>query len=262
MIPQSAIIEWKNFVPWTTFEQVEQDLIISRAVVDIFNNEFLSRSLAFRGGTALHKLYILPQPRYSEDIDLVQIRPEPIKETVQQLQDALAYLGSSSVEQKKGNTTLKFRFESEIAPVQPLRLKIETNCREHFTILGWEKKEFSVDSQWFSGTSQLTTYKIEELLGTKLRALYQRRKGRDLYDIHKALISLPLDITQILKCYNEYMAFSVDKPPTQKQFLLNLAEKMKDTDFLGDTVAILRPTEKYDPIEAYESVISNIISKI
>ena len=111
-------------MPWTTFEQVEQDLIISRALVDIFNNEFLSRSLAFRGGTALHKLFILPQPRYSEDIDLVQIRPEPIKETVRQLQDALAYLGSSSVEQKKGNTTLDMFFHSSDSDLIPQLMEV------------------------------------------------------------------------------------------------------------------------------------------
>ena len=34
------------------------------------------------GGTALHKLYLQPQVRYSEDIDLVQINSEPINPIV------------------------------------------------------------------------------------------------------------------------------------------------------------------------------------
>lgn len=74
MIPQAYITEWGNYVPWKTNEQIEQDLIISRALVEIFKDPFLADRLAFRGGTALHKLFMQPQPRYSEDIDLVQVR--------------------------------------------------------------------------------------------------------------------------------------------------------------------------------------------
>jgi predicted nucleotidyltransferase component of viral defense system len=80
MIPQAYITEWSNHAPWQTNEQIEQDFVICKALVEIFKDEFLADSLAFRGGTALHKLYLQPQSRYSEDIDLVQIRPEPIKE--------------------------------------------------------------------------------------------------------------------------------------------------------------------------------------
>ena len=70
---------WNEHAPWIEPAMVEQDLIICRALVDIFSDEFLREQLAFRGGTALHKLYMHPQPRYSEDIDLVQINPGPIK---------------------------------------------------------------------------------------------------------------------------------------------------------------------------------------
>lgn len=100
MIPQAYITEWANYVPWQTNEQVEQDLVICRSLVEIFSDEWLASRLAFRGGTALHKLYLQPQPRYSEDIDLVQIRPEPIKETIQRLQQRLAFLGEGAVAQK------------------------------------------------------------------------------------------------------------------------------------------------------------------
>jgi len=74
VIPQAYITEWSNNVPWHTNEQVEQDLVICRALVALFQDDFLAENLAFRGGTALHKLYLQPQPRYSEDIDLVQIK--------------------------------------------------------------------------------------------------------------------------------------------------------------------------------------------
>ena len=79
MIPEFAIREWNETVPWTDSEQVEQDLLICRALTEIYKDEYLASHLAFRGGTALHKLYLSPQPRYSEDIDLVQVTAEPIK---------------------------------------------------------------------------------------------------------------------------------------------------------------------------------------
>lgn len=228
MIPESMISEWTKTVPWNSNEQVEQDLVICRALVDIFSDEYISSHLAFRGGTALHKLYLQPQPRYSEDIDLVQISAEPIKETILRLSDLLSWLGKPVIKQKANNNTLVFRFDSEISPVVPLRLKVEINCREHFSVFGLVKKDFSINSRWYSGNSMVTTYHLDELLGTKLRALYQRRKGRDLFDLYKALIKADVNRENIIKCYHEYMKFVVNKPPTQKEFLLNMDAKIED----------------------------------
>ena len=69
MIPKPFIDEWRTHAPWTLPAQVEQDLMISRAIVDLYNDQNLVDKLAFRGGTALHKLYMNPATRYSEDLD-------------------------------------------------------------------------------------------------------------------------------------------------------------------------------------------------
>jgi hypothetical protein len=78
MIPTRFITQWRTYVPWAFDRQIEQDLIISRALVELFNDPLISESLAFRGGTALYKLFVEKAARYSEDIDLVQIKSEPI----------------------------------------------------------------------------------------------------------------------------------------------------------------------------------------
>ncbi len=263
MIPQAYIIEWNQQVPWKSNEQVEQDLVICRALVEIFSDEWLAGSLAFRGGTALHKLYLQPQPRYSEDIDLVQITGEPFGPIVDRIRERLSFLGEPKRSPKAHNFSLYYRFESEFPPVINLRLKVETNTREHFTVLGLQHLPFSVKSSWFDGNCHITTYRIEELLGTKLRALYQRRKGRDLYDIFVALTQKPdLDIDALLHSYREYMNFSVGKPPTQREYLLNLEAKMQDSEFLGDTTALLRPDVPYNPHIAYEIVRTTLIEQI
>jgi predicted nucleotidyltransferase component of viral defense system len=263
MIPQAYITEWSNQVPWQSNEQVEQDLVICRALVEIFSDEFLAKSLAFRGGTALHKLYLSPQPRYSEDIDLVQITAKPFGPIVDRLRERLTFLGDPTRKQKENNFTLHYRFESEFPPVQNLRLKVETNCREHFTVLGYQQFPFQIDTSWFTGSCNITTYRLEELLGTKLRALYQRRKGRDLYDLYKALVQVP-DINKeaLLQCYHAYMDFVVAEPPTKKIFLQNLETKMQDDEFIGDITALIRPTEKYNHLTAFELVRTTLLENM
>jgi|GEM_PF-3147882 len=81
MLPRRYIEEWKEFAPWPEDAQVEQDLVIEKALLELYSDPFIQERLAFRGGTALHKIFLKPQVRYSEDIDLVQIKGEPIKDT-------------------------------------------------------------------------------------------------------------------------------------------------------------------------------------
>lgn len=262
MIKREAILEWNEFLPWQDKAMVEQDLIISRALVAIFSDAFLASQLAFRGGTALHKLYLSPQPRYSEDIDLVQITAGPIKPILYRLGEVLEFLPNRVTKQKRYNNTMLFRLESEIPPVVPIRLKIEINCFEHFNELGLVKVPFEVNNSWFTGRCEITTYRLNELLGTKLRALYQRRKGRDLFDLYVALTKACVDTTEILHCYRRYIGFSVAQPPTQKQFLLNMEEKMTDAEFLGDTAMILRPELSFNAKEAYELVRERLIENL
>jgi len=262
MISKRAIEEWAEFLPWKTKDFIEQDLIICRALCELYNDEYLAEHLAFRGGTTLNKIYLNPQPRYSEDIDLVQINAEPIKEALERIRKALLFLGKPVIKQKIHNNTLIFRFESEIPPIVPTRLKVEINTREHFNVLGLLKHEFKVDNQWFSGNCQVTTYHLEELLGTKMRALYQRRKGRDLFDLWKALSTRSVDIEKIIRCYRKYIAFVVDNPPSQKEYLLNMEQKIEDTEFLGDIEMLLRPNDNYKPAEAWKLVKNQLIEKL
>jgi predicted nucleotidyltransferase component of viral defense system len=260
MIPVNEIKAWSNVAPWITDEQIEQDLVICRSLVEIFSDKFLAENLVFRGGTALHKLYLQPQPRYSEDIDLVQKKAGPIKEIVVGLQKCLSFLGQPIIKQKANNNTLLFRFNSESVTPVSLRLKIEINCREHFSVVGYTTKTFSVNTGWFKGSCDIQTYQLEEMVGTKIRALYQRRKGRDLYDLYQALTLANLNIERVITCYKEYMSFVVDNPPTQKQYLQNMELKMHDREFLDDTASLLRVSEKYDHHKAYELIKEKLLA--
>src|SRR5260370_32123077 len=184
LIAKDFITEWREYAPWVTDAQVEQDLVISRAIIEIFRNENLARHLAFRGGTALFKLHLRPAARYSEDIDLVQIAPSPIGEVFDSLRSVLdPWLGEPRRQIKEGSVNLVYRFTSEDEPSKAMRLKIEINSREHFAELGHVRVPFEMKSRCWNSTANVTTFALEELLGTKLRALYQRRKSRDLFDL-------------------------------------------------------------------------------
>jgi hypothetical protein len=46
---------------------------------------------------------------------------------------------------------------------------------------------------------------------------------------------------------------------TQKQYILNLDEKMKDDEFINDTNFLLRPAEVYNPVDAYNLIKKNFL---
>lgn len=121
-----------------------------------------------------------------------------------------------------------------------MRLKVEVNTREHFCILGYQSKRFQVANSWFSGEAFIQTYKLEELLGTKLRALYQRKKGRDLFDLAYALKQVPaLDARAVIDCFLRYTTEGNTRI-RRDAFLLNIQEKQKDSRFGTDMPPLLR----------------------
>lgn len=263
MIAKPYIAKWQDHVPWKQFYQVEQDLVISRALIEIFSDCFLRENLAFRGGTALHKLYLNPAPRYSEDIDLVQIKAGPIGDIMKRLKEVVTFFEEPRKTKIGGHgAKALYRFTSEYEEI-PLRLKLEINCKEHFNVLEWVDFPFEVESEWFSGKTEIKTYNINELLGTKLRALYQRSKGRDLFDLDYSRLNMELNLDQIIGCFREYTSFSTgNRPPSKREFLLNIEEKEQNLEFTGDMEALLRTGIEYNQEAAFKWLKNELIEKI
>jgi predicted nucleotidyltransferase component of viral defense system len=250
VIPHANITAWRARAPWPDDAQVEQDLVLCRAAVELFADQDLSGKIALRGGTSLHKLFLQPSFRYSEDIDLVQTQAGPIGSVIDAIRAKLdPWLGKPRRERGPGTVTLAYRFESEIAPVRPMRLKIEINTREHFTLLGLKPFAFVVTNPWFTGQCDVATFDIDELLATKLRALYQRRKGRDLFDLWLGIERKLIDPRRLVDCFVEYMDRE-GHPLTRAQFEQNLHEKKADPAFLSDIGPLLRPGVSFDAAAA------------
>ena len=110
MIPTAFLQAWSTKAPWPDLRQVEQDLVICRALCDLFNAPALAGKIAFRGGTAIHKLLFKQPLRYSEDIDLVQTQAESIGGTVDAIRVARSWLGKCGREQVGHSMYLVFKF--------------------------------------------------------------------------------------------------------------------------------------------------------
>ena len=263
MIPSAYIQAWSLKAPWPDSRQVEQDLIISRALCDLFNAPALNGRIAFRGGTAIHKLLFKQPLRYSEDIDLVQAQAEPIGTTVDAIRDALSWLGKCNREQAGHSMHLVFKFTPEADAQATLKLKVEINTREHGSLFGIKPYPFAVDSDWYQGKTEIASYAPEELFGTKLRALLQRRKNRDLFDLHHGLEQLALNPEKLIACFDHYLALE-DKPITRAMAEQRMLEKL--TRSLTEDIAPLLPTgvrfNDDDATQAFERVWKNLIARI
>lgn len=262
MIPRDYITEWRASAPWVQDAQVEQDLVISRALVAIYSNPVLANALAFRGGTALYKLHVKPALRYSEDIDLVQVSAEPAGPIMDALRGVLdPWLGEPRWKQTAGRVTIVYRFSSEDAPPLPLRLKVEINTREHFAVHGYTEHPFKVSSRWFNGSCSLRTYDLDELLGTKMRALYQRKKGRDLFDLDVALRNSSVDPDRIVATFATYMEHGGHRV-TRAKFEENLSAKLRDPVFKVDMSPLLTDGYRWDPTMAAANVSEKLVARL
>lgn len=261
MIAKFYLDEWRQLqAPWIRVNQVEQDLIISRALVNLYNNQKVKSNLVFRGGTCLNKLMLNKPARYSEDIDLVQKKPEPIGKSLDAIRSVLdEWLGSPKRKLTERSAKLIYRYPSSEGI--PAKLKIEINTTEHYHMLNHIEVPYQVDSGWFKGTTKIITYQLNELMGSKLRALYQRRKGRDLFDMWLMLEKNSLNINEVIKIFLAHCEH--DKHPISRTiFEKNLVEKTENEDFKTEVRTLITTDATWDFKKAYELVLDKIIAKL
>lgn len=261
MIPLDYITHWRQNAPWPSDAQVEQDLILSRAIVALFSHPDIEHALAFRGGTALHKLHLQPA-RYSEDLDFVQVHQEAIGETIDAVRDVLSpWLGESvNYNAKHARFTLHYEADSEPSQAPPIRLKVEINTREHFTVDGFKSEPFGVDSPWFSGEAEVLTYGLDEILGTKLRALYQRDQGRDLFDLWYALEVADPSVERVVEICREYLDRG-NNTVSRAEYEQNLHHKRQERGFRTDVDALLAADVDWNFDTAMETVLRNYVAE-
>ena len=228
MIPYDVVNAWGVAHPWISREQIEQDMLLSRAICDIYSNNLLSKELVFRGGTALNKL-VLPRPyRYSEDLDFVRSSAGGIGDIMKEL----TYIGKQSgflVKTKMGIYP-KLYWQCVAQTGRILKIKIEINTYERNSALPVAEIEHSVATDWYSCKAIARVFQNEELAATKIRALYQRTKGRDLFDLWLLATKVGLNTEAVLLAFSKYRPDGF----TAKNSIDNLEKKLRDVKFVSD----------------------------
>ena len=226
----------------------------------MYNDPHVKDALVFRGGTALNKLFINPPARYSEDIDFVQKNANPIGQTIDAIRALLKpWLGDPKWKVTQRSAKLIYKYES--ANKIPAKLKIEINTTEHFQVLPLKTVPFSMDSAWFKGAANIITYEMDELIATKLRALYQRRKGRDLFDLWYVTDRNLIKLNRVFDIFSKYCTYNNIKVSSE-EFLKNLELKKDHRDFHMDMSVLLPSKLHWDFDEAYQFVVDNVISRL
>lgn len=268
MIPAMNITAWGDVAPWAEQRQVEQDLILSRAIVELFADDLLKEELRFRGGTALNKLHFPAPLRYSEDIDLVRTTDGPSKPILGRIRDILEpWLDKAAFERSKVAPKLIFRAQAEDGAVTPLRLKVEISTNETEAYDDPTSIPYSVENPWFTGKAAVPTYSSEEILATKLRALLQRDKGRDLFDLSHALAVFDqLDTDHVIEIFQRYLA-QQNLKLSRAQAEERMFAKLNNPGFLADIRPLLAPSEAErhtdDTMrESFEDVFTHFVARL
>jgi len=254
MIPASDITKWGVDHPWSTRDQIEQDFLLSQAICEIANDSLLGNELIIRGGTAFHKLF-LPKPyRYSEDLDYVRRSAGgigPIMTQLVTIGEKLGYKANSNLT-KYPKAYWKGTSESG----QPIRIKIEINTYERTPALPLTTFHHVISAEYFCAQSDVVAFQPEEQTATKIRALYQRSKGRDLFDIWLSLEVLAHDPSVIINAFSPYRPEGM----TAELAIKNLERKLENRQFLEDLdgLAILHELD-YDQRVASAIVIEKLL---
>jgi predicted nucleotidyltransferase component of viral defense system len=240
-----------------TLVQIEQDLLLSRLICEIANDPYLGAELVFRGGTCFHKLRISPARRYSEDLDYVRVSAggiQPLTSALTALGEALGFDVRTRISEQP-----KIFFRARAADGGQIRIKIEINTHERAPVEPLEGVQFAVDSPYWSGSATVQTFSTNELVATKIRALYQRRKGRDLFDLWLALSNLGLAGDQLVTTFSPYRPEGMTAGRAEE----NLRAKLADEGFRTDLEPLVGSwPSSYDIDEAGELLVTEVLRKL
>lgn len=271
------ILVHEQFVPWPNKRQVEQDLLLCQAMTALFSDPFLKTQIAMRGGTLLHKVHLDPAARYSEDIDLVVIGDSSEIDIINAINRVLNDVLGKPSDSRWDNVKLAirntfkssriFRMTFEVKSISngpKLKIIVEANVTERDSHRGISVLNFNHQFRDQDHSVQINGFEINEMLGTKMRALFQRCRGRDLFDLYWALkkqenSDIGLIPAEIINSFEYYMK-KEGSSSGRDEFIAALNNHLKNPGFLTDMNPLIRTGITYDPLHAGEYVISNLLN--
>lgn len=273
MIAAQQIAAWRTHAPWSSDLMVEQDYLLSRAVAAVFEDSFLQSHVAMRGGTVLHKGHLAPASRYSEDIDLVLIgdrSPGHVKAAIARVLQPLlgrpaesvltsAQLAVRNLVARSSIIRMTYRYSPFGAQASYAQIKLEVNVNENRSLYPLVRVDVAVpDDSGSLRSVPVVSYDLDEMLGTKLRALLQREQGRDLFDFwcawqasktgHAAVKVNPARVGAAFRFYMDREGSSFSSAEVRRE----LERRMKSRKFLNDMNGYLPVGYSYSPQQAFD----------
>lgn len=212
-------------------QQIEKDYMLSWVLQGIAQHEHLSKTIVFKGGTVLKKIYF-ENYRFSEDLDFTLLNNDITNEQIfawfkvtfeYVLEEANIHLAIiDNNEHEDGGINF---YISYIGPLggQGNNKKVKVDISRS------EKLEFKpVMKTVLFGYSDLTEYQLlcyslEEVLVEKMRTVMQRMQARDFYDIWYLLEVHGMDANFHLKEFANKCAIKKLNPA---DFPKKLAERL------------------------------------
>ncbi len=241
----------------------------------LFNDAFLHTQIAMRGGTLLHKVHLAPPARYSQDIDLVVFgdRPEDhIRKALKRvLREVLGNpkasvwdaIGLAIRNTVKPSRVLRMTYSvpSIIEAGTRLEIVVEANVTERTPHRPLVEIPFEFSFRDTPVRTRIKGYEIHEMLGTKMRALFQRKRGRDLFDLYWALTLAkpPVDPGAVIESFQHYLR-QEGSDAGRAEFMGILESHLADRSFCSDMDQLLRVGAAYDPRMAGDYVKEKLLS--
>ncbi|MFZ4477383.1 MAG: nucleotidyl transferase AbiEii/AbiGii toxin family protein [Saprospiraceae bacterium] len=172
-------------------QQIEKDYILSWILFGISKHDFLSKTIVFKGGTVLKKVYF-EEYRFSEDLDFTLLDSETSNELIfssfRSVFDFIREEANIPLEIIDNNEHEDGGINFYISFIGPLggqgnnkSVKVDISRSEH---LAFEPIIKSVLTGYSDMEAhQLLCYSLEEVLVEKMRSVMQRMQARDFYDI-------------------------------------------------------------------------------
>lgn len=274
-LTQLDVRRHKEIVPWVDDLQVEQDLLLSLSMIAIFEDAFLKEHIAMRGGTALHKIHLAPPARYSEDIDLVAITDRDEKHLAAGLKRVLRPVLGKRADTAFDKLKLQvrnifspsriIRIEYSVPSImsrnRTMRIKIEVNVSERTPFMQPARLGYDVPFQDKVRSAEIVSFDLNEMLGTKMRALFQRDQGRDLFDLYSAGIGRDFSAEKTIDAFMHYMA-GEKKLVRREDFLKVFQRKRASAAFRRDMETLLRVELDYDFKTAADWIEKTLIQRL
>lgn len=186
---------------------IEKDYVLTWVLLAMADSP-LCEMLAFKGGTAIKKMYI-PDYRFSEDLDFTLLDASQANDDLQAAVEALypwlkreanLNLATRKIEvHSSGNPALYLNYAGPLQGDLTSRfIKVDFSRDEMLEFPPRRELLRASYSDCHGRVARLVVYSLEEILAEKLRSLLTRTEPRDLYDAHYLLTSQLIDIEQMV----------------------------------------------------------------